>query len=154
MYSPDRPFSMPFHEAYLLDYLISNYGTSIPMEAIKAFIVIVRLWMFMYCEILAKACNFLLTWLQIFTTWVSNPKLLFKLIPNSFLLLLFLMTPLSTLIEKGSSVLKMRWHLSAFAFKKLFKTIQKVLFQLLLIFLEWRQHFQNTHTECYHLRNS
>ena len=71
--------------------------------------------MFMYCEILAKVCNFLLSRLQIFATRVSKPSLLFKLIPNSYLLLLFLMTSLSllkmvksSLIEKGSLVLKMR----------------------------------------------
>ena len=71
--------------------------------------------MLMYCEILAKVCNFLLSRLQIFATRVSKPSLLFKLIPNSYLLLLFLMTSLSllkmvksSLIEKGSSVLKMR----------------------------------------------
>ena len=93
----------------------------------KAFIFILRLWIFMYCEILDKACNFLLTRLQIFATWVSKPSLLFKLIPNSFLLL-FLMTLLSILIEKGSSALKMRWHLSAFAFKKLFENHSKSTF--------------------------
>ena len=31
MYNLDRLFSMPFHEVYLLDYLISYYGTSIPI---------------------------------------------------------------------------------------------------------------------------
>ena len=35
-------------------------------------------------EIIAKACNFLLTWLQVFITVVAKPSLLFKLIPDSF----------------------------------------------------------------------
>ena len=108
----------------------------------------------MYCKILAQACNFLLTWLQIFAKWVSKPSLLFELIPNSVLLLLFLMTSLSLLIEKGLCVLKMRWHWSVFAFKKLFENHSKSTFLLPLVFLEWHQHFQNTHTECYHLCNS
>ena len=120
----------------------------------KAFIFILRLWIFMYCEILDKACNFLLALLQIFATWVSKPSLLFKLIPNSFLLLLFLMTSLSMLIAKGSSYLKWDDIYQSLPLGNCLKTIQKVLFQLLLIFLGWHQHFQNTHTECYHLRNS
>ena len=79
--------------------------------------------MFMNRKILAEACNFLLTRLQIIVTWVSKPSLLFKLIPKSFLLLLFLMTLWSILIEKNSSVLNMRWHLQVFSFKKLFKNL-------------------------------
>ena len=47
---------------------------------------------------------------------IKTQSLLFKLIPSSFLLLLFLITSLSILIGKGSSVLKMRCHLSAFTF--------------------------------------
>ena len=31
MHNLDRPFLMSFHVVYLLDYLISYYGTSIPM---------------------------------------------------------------------------------------------------------------------------
>ena len=31
MHNLDRLFLMSFHEGYLLDYLISYYGTSIPM---------------------------------------------------------------------------------------------------------------------------
>ena len=31
MHNLDRLFLMPFHKVYLLDYLISYYGTSIPM---------------------------------------------------------------------------------------------------------------------------
>ena len=31
MHNFDTLFFMPFHEIYLLDYLISYYGTSIPM---------------------------------------------------------------------------------------------------------------------------
>ena len=53
---------------------------------------------------------------------------MFKLIPNSFSLLLFSMTSLSNLIEKDSSVLKMRRDLSAFAFKKLFENHSKSTF--------------------------
>ena len=33
MFNHDTLFVMPFHEIYLLDYLISYYGTSIPMES-------------------------------------------------------------------------------------------------------------------------
>ena len=71
-------------------------------------------------RVLAKACNFLLTLAQIFLTSLSKPSILSKFIPNSFLSWLLLMT-LSILIEKGSSLLKMRWHLSAFVFKILFE---------------------------------
>ena len=50
-------------------------------------------------------------------------------VTNSFFfLLLFLMTSLSILIEKGSYVLKVRWHLSAFAFKKLLENYLKAVF--------------------------
>ena len=128
MHSLDRLFLILFHEVYLLEYFISYYG------------------------ILAKVCHFLHTLLQIFAKWVSKPTLLCKLISNRFLLLLFLMTSLSILIEKGSCVLKMR--LDHLLLRNCLKTIQKVLFLLLLIFLEWRQHSQNTHTECHHLRNT
>ena len=38
------------------------------------------------------------------------------------------MTLLSILIEKGSSVLKMRWHLAAFAFKKFLENHSKSTF--------------------------
>ena len=106
--------------------------------------------MFMHCGILAKVCSFLLSQLQISATRVSKPSLLFKLIPNSYLLLLFLMNSLSilrrvksSLIEKGWSVLKMRWKLSAFS-RNCLKTIEKVLFLLVLVFLEWRQHSEHT----------
>ena len=37
------------------------------------------------------------------------------------------MTLLSMLIEKGLSVLKMRWQLSAFVFKKLFENLSKII---------------------------
>ena len=107
----------------------------------------------MYCEILTKACNFLLTQLQIYATSVSKPSLLFKLIPNSFLLL-FLMTSLSMLTEKGSSLLKMRCHLSAFAFKKLFENHSKSTFSTSSSFSRVTSIFSEQHTECYHLRNS
>ena len=36
----------------------------------------------MNSENLAKACNFLLTRLQIFVTWVPKPSVLFKLTPK------------------------------------------------------------------------
>ena len=127
MHNLDRLFLMPFHEIYLLGYLISYcehpYQLAVTdPQAIKSFIVIIRLWMLMNCEILAKACNVLRTRLQIFVTWVSKPSLLFKLIHNSFLSLPFLMTSLSTWIEKSSSVLKMRWHLSFEFLKSTFPT--------------------------------
>ena len=38
------------------------------------------------------------------------------------------MTSLSILIEKGSSVLKMKWHLSAFVFKKLLENHSRSIF--------------------------
>ena len=52
------------------------------------------------------------------------------------------------------SAYKLRWHLSAFALKKLFKNHSKSTSPTSASFLEWCQHFQNTHAECYHLRNS
>ena len=84
----------------LLNFLIWNIltnGQQPNSEAIKAFIVILRLRMLMNCEILGKTYNFLLTRLQIFVTWVSKSSLLFKFIPNSLLSLLFLITSLSIL---------------------------------------------------------
>ena len=80
-----------------------------------SFSIYVCLWIVKFSLNHAISCSLPL---QIFVSWVSKPSLLFKLIPKSFLLLLFLMTSLSILIETGSSVLKMKWHLSAFAFKK------------------------------------
>ena len=153
MYNLGRLFLIPFYEVYLSDYLTSYYGTFIPMgskqtfEAIKDFIVILRLWMLMNCEILAKTCNFLLPQQRILATSVSKLNLLFKLILNSLLSLLFLMTSLFILIEKDSSVLKMRWQLSTIA-------IQKVFSPLSLVFLEKSQNFQNRRAGYYHLRNS
>ena len=84
----------------LFNFLIWNIltnGQQPNSEAIKAFIVILRLRMLMNCEILDKTYNFLLTRLQIFVTWVSKSSLLFKFIPNSLLSLLFLITSLSIL---------------------------------------------------------
>ena len=47
MHNLSRLFLITFDEVYLLDYLVSNNGTSIPMgpssKAIKAFIAIIRL---------------------------------------------------------------------------------------------------------------
>ena len=153
MYNLGRLFLIPFPEVYLSNNLTSYYGTFIPMgskqtlETTKDFIVLLRLWMLMNCEILAKTCNFLLTQQRILATWVSKLNLLFKLILNSLLSLFFLMTSLFILIEKDSSVLKMRWHLSTFA-------IQKVFSPLSLAFLEKSQNFQNRSAGYYHLRNS
>ena len=84
----------------LFNFLIWNIltnGQQPNSEAIKAFIVILRLRMLMNCEILGKICNFLLTRLQIFVTWVSKCSLSFKFIPNSLLSLFFLITSLSIL---------------------------------------------------------
>ena len=72
--------------------------------------------------------RFLLTRLQIFVTLILKPSLLFKLHPNSFLSLIFLMTSLSILIENDSSILKMRWHLPAISFKRLFENHSKSIF--------------------------
>ena len=120
----------------------------------EAFIVILCLWMLMKCEILAKAYNFLLTRLQIFIAWVSKPSLLFKSTRNSFLSLLCLMTSFIILIKKRSFILETRWHLSFDTLRIFLRTAQKQFFLAPLVFSEWRQHFQNTHTECYHLSNS
>ena len=161
MHNLDRLFLITFDEVYLLDYLVSNYGTSILMGSKQArrqrklslplsVYECLRIKKFLW-----KHQDFLLTRLQVFVTWVSKSSLLFKWTLNSFFIVTIFNDPI--LIEKGSFVLKTRWHLSEFVFKKCSKTIQKVFFQSSLVLqnmFTWRQHFQNTHTESHYLCNS
>ena len=63
------------------------------------------------------------------------------------------MTLLSMLIEKGSSVLKMRWYLPAFAFKKLFEHNSKNNLPASSSFCRVTSKFPEHTTECYHRRN-
>ena len=63
------------------------------------------------------------------------------------------MTLLSILIEKGSSVLKMRWYLPTFAFKKLFEHNSKNNLPTSSSLCRVTSIFPEHNTECYHLRN-
>ena len=110
MLNLDRLFLITFDEVYLLDYLVPNYETSILMgsnQARRQRKLSLPLSVYECLRIkkfFRKHEDFMLTWLQVFVTWVSKSSLLFKWTLNSFFIVTIFNDPI--LIERVHLYLK------------------------------------------------